>query len=89
MVAGSRTSPTSPASRRSGSARFRTSFAAGRPRLLFAGDYRAPNNGRQTYDVSLNGQRFLLIKPAGDGAPTEIHIVLDFFEELKRLVPES
>jgi hypothetical protein len=43
----------------------------------------------RTYDVSPDGQRFLVIKPPNSnqaGAP-QIRIVQGWFEELKRLVP--
>ena len=67
-----------------------SSFAAGSPAMLFQGDYLGPNTGRQVYDVSLDGKRFLMIKPveAQDRAPSDqIIVVLNWFEELKRLVP--
>jgi hypothetical protein len=41
------------------------------------------------YDVSANGQRFLMMKEhatEGDPAPS-IHVVQNWVEELKRLVP--
>jgi len=41
----------------------------------------------RTYDVSLDGQRFLVIKPANDAGAPQINIVHGWFEELKRLVP--
>jgi hypothetical protein len=61
------------------------------PRIVFEGNYTAPNQGR-TYDVSPNGQRFVMIKNAtgeagGDAAPPQINIVLNWFEELKTRVP--
>jgi hypothetical protein len=37
--------------------------------------------------VSLDGQRFLMMKAEGRGP--EIHAVLNWFEELKRLVPSD
>jgi hypothetical protein len=39
--------------------------------------------------VSPDGQRFLMITPneAGDAAPAQINVVLNWFRELKRLVP--
>jgi Tol biopolymer transport system component len=46
----------------------------------------------RTYDVSLDNQRFLLRKQisGGWGNPiTEINIVFNWFEELKRLVPSG
>jgi hypothetical protein len=41
------------------------------------------------YDVSPDGQRFLMLKPTGEAgtAPTQINLVLNWSEELKRLVP--
>jgi hypothetical protein len=43
----------------------------------------------RTYDVSLDGQRFLVIKPstASEAGAPQISIVQGWFEELKRLVP--
>ena len=46
-----------------------------------------------TYDVSLDGKRFLLIKDAGDSSqpvePTSIVVVRNWFEELKQFVPPA
>jgi hypothetical protein len=64
------------------------SFAAGKPRQLFAGDYVLSYAGGPFYDVSPDGQRFLMLKPVDPGgAPTQINVVLNWTEELKRLVP--
>jgi len=42
----------------------------------------------QQYDVSPDGQRFLMpILEEGQMAVTRINVVLNWFEELKRLVP--
>jgi len=58
-----------------------SSFAAGRPRLLFEGRY-------QGFDVSPDGQRFLMIQPVErEGGVSQIQVVLNWFEELKRRVP--
>jgi serine/threonine-protein kinase len=64
-------------------------FTAGKPRVLFEGHYVPPPGTSPNYDVSPDGQRFLMIKPsdAGDAAPSQINVVLNWFEELKRLVP--
>ena len=67
-------------------------FTAGRQTMLFQGNYPAPNAGRQLYDVSLDGQRFLMIKNADAEAkvsPPQIIVVQNWFEELKRLVPTN
>jgi hypothetical protein len=41
------------------------------------------------YDISTDGQRFLMVKPAeqAQAAPTQINVVLNWFEELKQKVP--
>ncbi len=64
-------------------------FTAGKPRVLFEGRYEPPPGTSPNYDVSPDGQRFLMVKPseAGETAPTQINVVLNWFEELKRRVP--
>jgi hypothetical protein len=64
-----------------------TAFTAGSPRVIFEGDYLAPQVGRN-YDVSPDGKRFLMIKPSQPtktATPTQLVVVLNWFEELKRL----
>ena len=39
------------------------------------------------YDATLGGERLLMILPAPDSKPTKPIVVLNWFEELKRLVP--
>src|SRR3989454_716091 len=65
------------------------SFAAGKPRMLFAGPYELSPATSPNYDVSPDGQRFLMLKPSEQeaAAPTQINVVLNWFEELKRRVP--
>jgi eukaryotic-like serine/threonine-protein kinase len=64
------------------------SFAAGKPRMLFDGHYEPPPFPIANYDVSPDGQRFLMLKPSEqEAAPTQINVVLNWFEELKRRVP--
>jgi eukaryotic-like serine/threonine-protein kinase len=63
-------------------------FAAGKPRMLFEGGYEPAPVPNFNYDVSLDGQRFLMLKPSESAqAPTQINVVLNWFEELKRRVP--
>jgi serine/threonine-protein kinase len=70
-------------------------FRQGRPHRLFAGasDYRsvAPNYVRPNYDFSAGDQRFLMLQAAGrkDTPATEIHVVLNWSEDLKRLAPAA
>ncbi|HEV2247462.1 MAG TPA: hypothetical protein VGW37_12480, partial [Terriglobia bacterium] len=64
-------------------------FAAGKPRMLFEGQYVPTPATNSNYDVSPDGQRFLMLKPVDQdqAAPTQINVVLNWFEELKRRVP--
>jgi serine/threonine-protein kinase len=69
-------------------------FRAGTPTRLFAGSYVVapqPDVGLRTYDVSSDGQRFLMIKgnTAGDqtSTPASMVVVLNWIEELKARVP--
>ena len=67
-----------------------SSFAAGNPEVVFDGPYLAPQAG-PTYDVSPDGNRFLMIKaaqPAGAAStPPQLVVVLNWLEELKQRVP--
>ena len=64
-------------------------FAAGTPRMLFEGPYLPSPLTNPNYDVSPDGQRFLMLKASeqAEAAPTQINVVLNWFEELKRRVP--
>ena len=68
-----------------------SSWAASPPTLLVKEGYRT-NPGVEfgrSYDVSRDGQRFLLLKEGNSAAPASIIIVQNWFEELKRLVPTT
>jgi serine/threonine protein kinase/Tol biopolymer transport system component len=54
-------------------------FTAGKPRLLFEGQL---GDG----DVAPDGKRFLMVQPVDPEPPTRIHLVLNWFEELKQRV---
>jgi hypothetical protein len=64
----------------------RPSFSAGKPRVLFEGRYVRAQGSLPDYDVSPDGQRFLMLKSVEQPA-TQINIVLNWFEELKEKVP--
>jgi Tol biopolymer transport system component len=68
-----------------------TGFATGKPRMLFEGPYQPTPATTPNYDVSRDGQRFLMLKSSemGEVAPTQINIVFNWSEELKRRVPTS
>ncbi len=64
-------------------------FSAETPQELFEGSYKISRTipgFSQYYDISPDGQRFLMIKQEQTGV-TQINVVLNWFEELKRLVP--
>ena len=61
----------------------------GRPRELFEWRYTAD---APSYDVAPDGERFVMIRPIEDSsttAPPEIRVVVNWFEELERLVPTA
>ena len=68
--------------------RTKPNFAVGLPRVLFQGDYYSW--GKRSYDVSPDGKRFLMLQTVGEEqGPTQINVVLNWFEELKQKVPTS
>ena len=62
-------------------------LSVGTPVTLFEGHY-----GRywasRAYDVAPDG-RFLMVKTPEDMAPRRLNVVLNWFEELKRLAPSG
>jgi eukaryotic-like serine/threonine-protein kinase len=44
-------------------------------------------NVSRDYDITPDGKRFVVSVPGTQSAPPQIHVVLNWFEELKRLVP--
>jgi hypothetical protein len=63
-------------------------FSAGKPKMLFEGPYVPDSPITTCYDVSADGQRFLMLKPVEQAqtAP-QIVVVQNWFEELKQKVP--
>jgi hypothetical protein len=60
--------------------------------LLEPGYFIANSRAAPTYDVSLDGRRFLVIKPVNsqnNSTPTSIVVVQNWFEELKKLTAEN
>jgi len=63
-------------------------FTAGTPRVVFEGPY--INVGGLSYDVAPDGQRFLVLLPQYDDSQVrELHVVSNWFEELRQLAPSS
>ena len=65
------------------------SFELGKPQLLFEAPYQQSTVNGALYDVSRDGQRFLMLKPVASeaAAATQITVVQNWFEELKQKVP--
>jgi serine/threonine protein kinase/Tol biopolymer transport system component len=70
-------------------------FRAGRPRMLWEGRYNhgqnsmcgPPGPGSSNYDVTADGEHFLMVKEGErDAPPTEIRVVPAWAEEVDRLV---
>lgn len=68
-----------------------STWKSGAPVKLF--DWPIPAVSSRSYDVSPDGQRFLMLKPAGGSestpAPTSLVVMQHFDEELKRLAPAN
>jgi Tol biopolymer transport system component len=71
----------------------RGSFQSSRPKLLWTGSYAhglgsqcgPPGATSSNYDVTADGQRFLMIK-TDEIAPAQVNVVLNWTEELKRIL---
>jgi serine/threonine protein kinase/Tol biopolymer transport system component len=61
-------------------------FRAGRPTLLFEGPYDAGPSRHSNYDVAKDG-RFLMVRSEQRPAPTQLHVVLSWFSDLRRRAP--
>ena len=63
-------------------------FSASRPRVLFAGRFETGFlvPGARYYDVSADNKRFLMLRSEALAAPRQLRLVVNWFEELKRLV---
>jgi serine/threonine-protein kinase len=65
-------------------------FAAGVPRPLFRNAFEPSGTNSSGYDVSPDGRRFLVIQPTEPEQPaTQVSVVINWFEELRRLVPTA
>ena len=60
----------------------------GRPVVLFEGKFLAAVDENPEYDVSPDGQWFVMVQADDQGSvPNRLHVVLNWFEELKRKAP--
>jgi len=63
-------------------------FRAGKPTKLFEQNFADPGSNLAEYDVAPDGKHFVMIQDVSSG-PTQIHVVLNWFEELNARVPSS
>jgi len=63
------------------------SFAPGRAEELFGGYFQSATT--RAYDISPDGERFLMIKDSSRGESPEFVVVINWFDELRRLVPTN
>ena len=63
-------------------------FKPSKPRVLFEGRYETSFQvpGFRFYDVSPDGQRFLMVKSERPQASPQLVLVVNWIDELKRLV---
>ena len=65
-------------------------FHAGTPKELFKGVFDLRSNSGVTYDVDPKNGRFLMIRPTeGTTEAKQMKVVLNWFAEVKRAVPEQ
>ena len=62
-------------------------FRAGRPRMLFEDHFQSAHKEVLHYDVTPDGQRFVMVESSEESEPTEVVVVFNWLGELKRLVP--
>ncbi len=63
------------------------SFSVGEPNDLFT-EWAERNNMVRNYDFDPVNRRFIMVKPLQEeSTPTQINVVLNWFDELKHLVP--
>jgi hypothetical protein len=65
-------------------------FSYGNPRVLFEGSYVPEGSeavGARSYALAPDGQRFLMMKEGERHDASQIVVILNWAEELKRLVP--
>jgi serine/threonine-protein kinase len=64
-------------------------FEHGRPRKLFEGRYALGEvkDDTRAYDVAPDGQRFLMLRPESEPSTGDLKVVVNWYDELRRLGP--
>lgn len=63
--------------------KLRPALAVGKPRVLFEGNFELSHHD---YGLMPDGRHFIMIQPAGKKPPAEVHVVVNWSEELKARV---
>ena len=63
------------------------SLRVGTPAILFNEIYDLRSNSGETYDVDPRGERFLMNQPLKEDVSVQIRVVVNWFEELRKLIP--
>jgi hypothetical protein len=61
-------------------------FVAGTPELIFSGPF---DTADTNYAVSRDGTHFIMVEVDPSARPTQIHVVMNWAEEVKRLTAPS
>jgi serine/threonine-protein kinase len=62
-------------------------FRASRPQPLFEASYDDAGVASRGYDITPDGQSFIVVRSERVSVATQVHVILNWFEELKRRAP--
>ncbi len=62
-------------------------FQASRPQPLFEASYDDAGVASRGYDITPDGQSFIVVRSERDSVATQVHVTLNWFAELKRRAP--
>jgi hypothetical protein len=64
-------------------------FEVGKPRALFEAPFAASEAAYPNFDITRNGQSFIMVQSKVESAATQLVVVLNWFEDLKARVPSQ
>ena len=64
-------------------------FRVAKPRPLFEAHYDDGGSAYPGYDITPDGQKFVMIRSEHEYVATQINVTLNWFEELERRVPHE
>ena len=67
---------------------FTPTLSPGAARMLFKGDFTRVGWGQANYDISPDGSRFLMIQGVEQDLPTQLRLVLNWFDGLRGSAPD-